>query len=131
MTCINNVLDDRPPRKIYAIEKPGKTPSTLKNIAVPVPPSLPSRCFDRFFPALPLPPPPQVINLDVEDGKLGTSWLKTVPSISKRKKGSIYETFGLPLEREVTILVANENKRARHAEESWTRQQLNRFTYCP
>lgn len=56
---------------------------------------------------------------------LERSWLKTVPSISERKKGSIYESFGLLLGREVTILVANENKRARHAEESWTRERAN------
>lgn len=51
-------------------------PPTLKNIAVPVPPSLPSRCFNRFFPALLPFPPFQVINLDVEDGKLGTELVK-------------------------------------------------------
>lgn len=61
--------------------KTGKHPvPPLKNIAVPGSflPSSASRCFNRFFFSPPSCSVLEVINLDVEDGKLGTSSLKTL-----------------------------------------------------
>lgn len=80
MTCINNMLDDRHGR--FMRSKNGKTPrATVEKYRRPW--FLPSFLgFPLFQPFFFFPPPScsvlEVINLDVEDGKLGTSSLKTL-----------------------------------------------------
>lgn len=108
MTCINNMLDDRHAR--FMRSKNGKTPrATLKNIAPSlVPPSSASCCFNRFF--LPL---LEAINLDVGDGKLGTSSLKTLRAGQVSLNEKAFTRLSVFSEVTIPGLVATEVKETR------------------